>query len=102
MTNLCEHGLTKIARLACISPPGAPMKTDKGSDKPKVTITFPSTETRDSFMVWLSDGGGEQQFFDASALDDESPIEAFNYEHAFKSWGYDPEKHGEPVIHAEY
>ena len=34
-----------------------------------LTITFDSADLRDLFRGWLSDGGGEQDFFDVVAED---------------------------------
>lgn len=68
------------------------------SETPSVTITFPSEEQRDSFLAWLSDGGGEQQFFDSSKWHDAEPITRMDYSKAFPAWGYDNKRDGQPVV----
>jgi hypothetical protein len=65
--------------------------------RPKVTIEFSSEGDRDDFMVWLSDGGGESSFMASQDVIDR-PVESFDYSRAFEAWGYEKEKHGEPVI----
>lgn len=67
----------------------------------KVIFEFPSDETRDSFLGWMSDGGGESNFMDISESDDDSPVVRFNYSKAFPAWGYDPETDGDPVVKLE-
>ena len=64
-------------------------------------IKFPTDEDRENFMSWFSDGGGESQYMDS--LEDGSTrftVNNIDYSHAFPAWGYDPDKHGDPVIDA--
>ncbi len=68
----------------------------------KVTMTFPNNATRDTFMSWLSDAGGEQDFMQLSNMHDTEPINNFDYSKAFVAWGYDPKKHGAPVIECKH
>jgi hypothetical protein len=64
----------------------------------KITLIFPDEESRNNFLVWFSDGGGEQEYFFASEAHDTEPISRINYERAFTTWGYDPEVHGHPQL----
>jgi len=72
------------------------------SPKPTVTLEFPDESTRDSFMSWLSDGGGEYAYMEASRYHDIPPINNLDYSRAFRAWGYDKLKDGEPVIKCEH
>jgi len=67
----------------------------------KLTIEFPTDEDRDNFLSWFSDGGGESYYMDS--LEDGSTmchVNNIDYSRAFSAWGYDPKKHGDPVIDA--
>ena len=66
--------------------------------KPSATFVFPNTETRDTFLGYMSDGGGEWGALESSEDNDEIPIKNFDYKYAFPAWGYKPEEHGEPVV----
>lgn len=68
------------------------------SNTPSVTINFPTEDHRDHFLSWLSDGGGEQQYFESSEWHDEEPITRLDYAKAFAAWGYDEERDGQPVV----
>jgi hypothetical protein len=72
-------------------------KTEKNH---KVMFEFPNKASRDSFLAWFSDGGGESQFLDGEALsaheDDRKPIIEFDFKDAF--WGFDPKKHGNTKV----
>jgi len=69
--------------------------------KTLLTIIFPAEESRNSFLSWLSDGGGEQQFFEASKTHDKEPITEMDYTKAFVAWGYNEETDGQPVVIAK-
>lgn len=64
----------------------------------KVVIEFPDAMARERFLGWLSDGGGEYNFFeyeDCHAGEDGTPsIKGMGYDKAFPAWGYDPMKDG--------
>jgi len=55
----------------------------------KVTFEFPTFETRAAFIGWMSDGGGEQGFYETCEIQDE-PCILFD--------GYDVEDPDEEVF----
>lgn len=69
-------------------------------------IQFPSEESRDRFLGWLSNSG-EQDFFMSEGMVAEGkgkkPIRRFDYAQCFPAWGYDPKKHGpDKVVEAQF
>jgi hypothetical protein len=63
----------------------------------KLIIEFPNDLARESFLAWLADGGGEQEFFQSEEIHCEEGRDAINsmdYKLAFPAWGWDPAKHG--------
>ena len=68
--------------------------------KKKVIIEFPNDESAQRFLGWLSDGGGEYNFFESEEYhcEDGKPIKRFDYKKAFPAWGYDPKKDGPDLL----
>ena len=68
--------------------------------KPSLKIEFPSKSIRDRFLSWMSDGGGEYNFFEYcdDHLEDTESVGSIDYSYAFPAWGYKPEVDGEPRI----
>ena len=68
----------------------------------ELTINFPNDELREAFLTWLSDAGGEQNFFllveQEDLLSDPADFLRFDYSKCFLSWGYKPEVDGNPTI----
>ncbi len=58
---------------------------------------FDTDEDRSTFMAWLSDGGGENDFHELLSCHDK-PFLIFDYAKAFPAWGYDSDKDGDPLI----
>lgn len=54
-----------------------------------VIMRFPSLAHRDTFLAWLSDGGGEQDYFFSTETHDDLPITSLDYTSAFPAWGWD-------------
>jgi hypothetical protein len=72
----------------------------------KVIIEFPSLAARERFLGWLSDGGGEYDFFESEethAPSEDVEIKRMDYSRAFPAWGYNLVEHGpDKVVVAQY
>lgn len=67
----------------------------------KLIIEFPTLNARERFLGWLSDGGGEYQFFQSEEIHAPTKaveINSMDYKRAFPAWGYDPIKHGKTKV----
>jgi len=75
-------------------------KSEKLSDKlEQVTLVFPNKQLRAGFIDWFCNSG-EQAFFQDA---EEQGLPGFRilYNRVYPSWGYNSNKHGEPVIEIE-
>jgi len=69
----------------------------------RVVFEFVDSDTAARFLGWMSDGGGEQMFFESEEHHGgEVAVIRMNYSKAFPAWGYNPEEHGpDRVVEAQ-